>query len=383
MSMIASVLRVSWLTLARDRVALGLTFVLPIVFFTIFASVFSAMDPDGLRPVQVTLVAGDGDFASAVADRLEQEPRLETVRLQSHADGEGRDEALAALRRGDTAAAVILPAELAPFSAGDGAASIEIHADRSNPLAVGVVEGLTQAAAAAVAVEGFAAGAGSVVPVNIVDALGRTGKRPSIAFFAAGLGIMFLMFAVAGRSSILLDERESGVLSRLLAARVGLVRLLFGHWLFLTALGAVQVTVMFTWAAVFFGLDLFGPRQLTGFLLTTTAASAAAAAFGLLLSSFCRTRAQLSGVSVVVILTLAAVGGNMFPAFLMPEGLQAVGRLTFNHWALAAFQKIFWYERPVAALTPELLGLVAVTVVFFGAACFVSSRWLRQGGLRS
>ncbi|MEM1182383.1 MAG: hypothetical protein AAGM22_28815, partial [Acidobacteriota bacterium] len=60
LGMVGTVLRVSWLTLARDRVALGLTFVLPIVFFTIFASVFSAMDPDGLRPVQVTLVAGGG-----------------------------------------------------------------------------------------------------------------------------------------------------------------------------------------------------------------------------------------------------------------------------------------------------------------------------------
>ncbi|MEM8998056.1 MAG: ABC transporter permease, partial [Acidobacteriota bacterium] len=269
---------------------------------------------------------------------------------------------------------------------GDASASIEIHADRSNPLAVGVVEGLVQAAVAAVAVQGFAAAPGArlegIAPIDVVDALGRTGKKPSIAFFAAGLGVMFLMFAVAGRSSMLLDERESGVLGRLLAARVGLVRLLFGHWLFLTALGAAQVLVMFTWAALFFGLELFAPRQLTGFLLTTAAASAAASAFGLLLSSLCRTRAQLSGVAVVVILTLAAVGGNMFPAFLMPEGLQAAGRLTFNQWALTAYQKIFWYERPVSDLAPQLGGLLAAAAAFFGAACAVSSRWLRRGGLR-
>ncbi|MEM1180640.1 MAG: ABC transporter permease, partial [Acidobacteriota bacterium] len=322
-----------------------------------------------------------GGFAPAVATRLEAEPRLDVVRLGV----DGSADALDALRRGETSAVVMLPTELAPFR-GEGAASIEVHADRSNPLAVGVVEGLVQAAVAAVAVQGFAAAPGarleSIVPMRVIYALGRTGKKPSIAFFAAGLGVMFLMFAVAGRSSILLDERESGVLSRLLAARVGLVRLLFGHWLFLTALGAAQVSVMFSWAAVFFGLELFAPRQLTGFLLTTAAASAAAAAFGLLLSSFCRTRAQLSGVAVVVILTLAAIGGNMFPAFLMPEGLQAVGRLTFNQWALTAYQKIFWYERPVADLAPQLGGLLAAAAGFFSAACLVSSRWLRNGGLR-
>ena len=33
-----------------------------------------------------------------------------------------------------------------------------------------------------------------------------------------GIGVMFLMFAVSGRSAILIEERENGVLSRMLAS---------------------------------------------------------------------------------------------------------------------------------------------------------------------
>ncbi|MEM7050109.1 MAG: ABC transporter permease [Acidobacteriota bacterium] len=373
--MITAILRVSWWTLVRDRVALGLTFVLPIAFFSIFAAVFSAMDPDSQRPVEVTVVAGGEGFAAAIASRLAEQPRLQTTRWPETRLARALD----AVRRGRTSAVVVLPASLTPFGT---AASIEIHADRSDPLASGVVQGLVQAAAAAVATEGFGV-TGEVVPLRVVDALGRTGKRPSIAFFAAGLGVMFLMLAAAGRSSILLDERDSGVLSRLMAARIGLVRLLAGHWIFLTALGAAQVALMFLWAALFFGLDLFTPRAVGGFAVTTVAAAAAAAAFGLLLCSLCRTRAQLSGITVVVILTLCALGGNLFPAFLMPEPLQAVGRLTFNHWALTAYQKIFWYERPLLELWPQLAGLTAAATAFFAAAALIAHRWLRRGGLQT
>ncbi|MEM6796692.1 MAG: hypothetical protein AAF725_22155, partial [Acidobacteriota bacterium] len=116
--MIRTILRVNWLTLTRDRVALGLTFALPLVFFTIFASVFGGLDPGGLRPVAVTLVAGDSGFAAAVAARLEEQPRLEAVRLPPSALGE----ALGAVRRGRTSAVVVLPASLTPLGGGEGEA---------------------------------------------------------------------------------------------------------------------------------------------------------------------------------------------------------------------------------------------------------------------
>jgi ABC-2 type transport system permease protein len=211
--------------------------------------------------------------------------------------------------------------------------------------------------------------------VEVVDALGAPDKRPSVAFFAAGLGVLFLMFAVAGRSSILLEERENGILQRLLAARVGLTRLLAGRWLFLVLLGCAQVSVMFVWAAVAFGLDLFTPRHLMGFAAITLPTAAAAAALGLLLSAVCRTRAQLNGVSVVVILILAVLGGNLFPSFLMPSELRELGRLTFNSWALTGYQKVFWYEQPLPELAPEILVLSAWAMVLLVAARLLAQRW--------
>lgn len=388
--MIRTILKTTGLALVRDRVALLLTFALPIVFFSVFAVVFSGMDDVASRPVRVALVVEDeGPFARALADQLANEPALEIVRSSEG----GREAGIEDVRAGTVQAAIVIPAGVGHGPAGQTAdVPVEIIADRSNPLAVGVIRGVLQAAAVAVGQRQWLArlqvlpagfgvpsrGGAMVLPAVVVDALGDPERRPSVSFFAAGLGVMFLMFAVAGRGSILIEERESGILQRMLAAEVGLTRLLLGRWLFLVLLGVAQVTVMFGWAAVAFGLDLFTAQHLTGFAAVTVAAAAAAAAFGLVLSAACRTRAQLNGVAVVAVLVLSAVGGSLFPSFLMPEGLRQLGRVAFNWWALSGYQKVFWYDRTLGGLAVELAVLAAWTFVLLATARLLAHRWERS-----
>jgi len=377
---IRTVFMISLLSVLRDRVALVLTFVLPLVFFSVFAAVFAPMDTASTHAVQTIVVADVGEtFASHLADRMAAQPGLVVERRET----EARASALAEVHVGHVGVVLILPSGLEPAVPGKspGNGEVELHADRSNPLAAELVRGLVQSSAAELLAETyFGADPGEVrepLPVLVIDAVGAGGKRPSISFFAAGLGVMFLMFAVTGRSAILLEERESGVLGRLMAARVGMTRLLLGRWLFLAVLGATQVLVMFVWAALAFGLDLFTPRHLAGFAVTTIAVAAAAAAFGLILSVACRTRTQLNGVAVVVILTLSVLGGNMFPSFLMPEGIRELGRWTFNSWALEAYRKVFWYDRPLHELLPQIAALLAATLVFLFLARWIARRWER------
>ena len=56
----------------------------------------------------------------------------------------------------------------------------------------------------------------------------------------------------------MLEERDDGTLARMLATQLTLNELLLGRAQFLFVLGFVQISVMFCWAAVAFGLDLFG-----------------------------------------------------------------------------------------------------------------------------
>ena len=222
--MIATVFKISLLSVLRDRVALVLTFVLPLVFFSVFAVVFVPMDTASFQAVKTIVVAEQGpSFASRLAERMAAQPGVE---ITLRAPGE-REAAVADVRAGRAAVVLILPAGLQPALPGvtSGSGQVELHADRSHPLAAELVRGLVLASAAELLTESSIGGAedpgSGLFPVRVIDALGASGKRPSISFFAAGLGVMFLMFAVTGRSSILLEERENGVLGRLMAARVG------------------------------------------------------------------------------------------------------------------------------------------------------------------
>ena len=107
----------------------------------------------------------------------------------------------------------------------------------------------------------------------------------------------------------------------------------------------------------------------------TVVTAAAAAGFGLVLATLSRSRAQLSGISTIVILTMSAVGGSMFPRFLMRETMQKIGLVTFNAWALDGYLKVFWREAPIVALWPQVLVLSTLAGGFLLIARILARRW--------
>jgi ABC-2 type transport system permease protein len=130
---------------------------------------------------------------------------------------------------------------------------------------------------------------------------------------------------------------------------------------------------MFTWGALIFGLPLW--NHLPGFFVMSVVTACAASGFGLLLATVCRSRAQLSGISTIVILSMSAVGGSMFPRFMMTDTMQTMGLATFNAWALDGYIKVFWRDAPVGELWPQVLVLATMCVVFLSLARVFSRRW--------
>lgn len=209
--------------------------------------------------------------------------------------------------------------------------------------------------------------------VTIVNVMGQDKSNPVISVYAAGIAVMFLLFGATSGGGVLLEERENQTLERLLSTQMTMDHLLLGKWFYLTMLGCVQVTVMFVWAQLVFGLDLLG--NLDGFVMMTLVTSAAAASFGLFLATLCKTRGQLNGLSVVAVLTMSALGGSMVPRYVMSEGLRDAGLWTFNAWALDGYDKVFWRELPPSALQPQLTVLMATAFGLLVLARLLAIRW--------
>ena len=435
--MIRTLLRIGWLNLARDRVAQLMVFVLPISFFSIFAMIFGNAR-SGTSRVPVVVVDEDRTAASrGLVRALAREGglRLVTTTRASGAPKSApevpvdRARAEQMVRGGDYSVALVIPAgfdsSLARF---DGRGRpVLLLTDPSDPIAPQMVSGLLQQAAMTAAPDAMARNgvrmfdryAGGLTALQrqrveswlqllrsraSADSAGRergdttalrapgsdrafsglvaveerkiAGQKRGglmISYYAAGIAVMFLLFSASSAGGSLLEELESGTLDRVLTSRVRMTGLLAGKWLSLTRLGVLQITVMFLWAMIAFRLDLL--HHLPGFALMTIATAATAAGFGLVLATACRTRQQLGGISTIVILTVSALGGSMFPRFLMSESLQRIGRVSFNAWALDGYIKVFWRDAPVGQLVPELAVLAAWSLALAILARLLARRW--------
>ncbi len=449
--MIATLLRINWINLRRDKVALGLTFVLPIVFFSIFAAIFGGMGggsggSGGASATKIIVVDLDRtELSGRIVEALDGQEALSVSTGPKPTEEEPapytRDQARGLVRQGRYPAAVIFPAGFSETFGdfGGGGKPVEVIHDPANPIVLHTISGLLQAAAMTAAPDvlmekgmgqfeaaggtltptqrvllgtfkGLLRGGGAasadragesatseaassspfsgLIPVEAIDA-GKNEEEPDakprsiVAYYAAGIGVMFLLFSMAnGAGGTLLEEEERGTLERLLASNVSMQSLLFGHWLFFALTGIAQVTLMFVWAAVLFGLDLWSPNHLVGFAVMTVATSASASAFGIVLAALCKSRAQLGGTSTIVILIMSALGGSMVPRFIMPAFMNTTALFTFNGWALDGYLKVFWYEDPGASLgramihiLPQVSVLVVMAIAFFGAARFLAKRW--------
>jgi ABC-2 type transport system permease protein len=105
--------------------------------------------------------------------------------------------------------------------------------------------------------------------------------------------------------------------------------------------------------------------------------AATAATFGLVLATACKTRQQLGGISTIVILMMSGLGGSMFPRIFMSEGMQKLGLLTFNAWALDGFVKVFWRNATLVELLPQVGVLLGFAALFATIARLQARRWER------
>ena len=75
--MIATLLRIFWIHLRRDRIVWLLTFFVPIAFFSIFAIIFSGQGRNSTPTIRVAVVDEDGsEFSKKLVATLEKEKSL-------------------------------------------------------------------------------------------------------------------------------------------------------------------------------------------------------------------------------------------------------------------------------------------------------------------
>jgi len=428
--LITPIVRTAILALRRDRGSMVLSFVVPIAFFSIFAVIFGGQH-DTVPKIKIIVVDQDQSQASRqLVNGLQNDGSMLVITKPSPTKEQPQPTPYTAstaedsVKAGDVSVALIVPsgwgANPISFHGDSSAPAIQLLSDQSDPIAPQMVGGLLQKAAMTsmpltMAEQGMkyteqylgaytpeqrkkmddtldrlrhlqseqgkgtagtastSSTAGGIIAVTTRSVVGENKKSPMISFYAAAIGVMFLLFTSTGSAGALLDEAESGALDRVLSSRITMTGLLAGKLVFNILLAFTQLTLMFLWAWAVFKLDFF--THIPGFIVMGLCTAFAVAAFGILLASICRTRAQLGALSTLLVLTMSAIGGSMFPRYLMSEAMQKAGLCTINAWAIDGFTKVFWRDLPVTELWPQVGVLLATGIVLFAVARRVARRW--------
>jgi len=409
--MTAAVFRAMLLCLLRDPGALVMGFVMPLAFFVIFAEIFAN--------------AAGGEFAISVAV-LDEVRSPESSRLLAALRGDPdvrkwigtatRADTERAVRRGHADVGLVVRADGEPLGSvgGFGSPPLLVYSDPSSEIASAVLTGRLQQAYATALPELLAGGVVDLIEneytelddrqradiaagladmrqsaargvsvgwsfadlVENRDVAGRPAAGNHVAYCAGAIAFMFLLLSAAQGALGLHEERENGVLDRLVTGPGGIGVVINGRFLWLATQGFVQTAVIFAVAWAIYGVDVLGaPFK---WLLVAGLSAAAAAGIALLLVTACRSRAQAHTLSTAVVLVMSAAGGSMVPRFFMPGWLQDVGWLTPTTWVLEAYGGVLWRDEPLRELATPCLLLLLTAGTTLLASHLMARRLVRE-----
>jgi ABC-2 type transport system permease protein len=339
--LIGAIVRTGLIALRRDRGALALSFLLPLSFFSIFAVIFGGRR-DITPKITVLVVDEDRSRASErLIQGLEGEHSLSLRARPASRKGVQQPEYTAAtaetaVKAGTAPVALVIPSGFGknPISFGSAGRgqrpTIRLLQDSSDMVAPQLITGLLQKVAMTampdvMAEQGskymdeYAGGftpeqhkkietglaelrkresaggrtatggrsetsgndQGMLIPVTTRDVVGENKNNPMVSFYAAAIGVMFLLFTASGTSGSLLDEAESGTLDRVLSSRVSMGTLLAGKLAYSWLLAFSQLVLMFVWAWLVFKVDFL--THIPGFVVMGLSTAFAVSAFGILL----------------------------------------------------------------------------------------------------
>jgi ABC-2 type transport system permease protein len=180
---------------------------------------------------------------------------------------------------------------------------------------------------------------------------------------SAGQLITWVFIPLIGLSEIFAIERQKGTLRRILTTPTRKSTYLLG-----TILG--QVLAAFVQMALLIGFGILVMKvnwgnDLGGLFIMLLVSALTAAAFGTMLGTFVRSAAQASGLSIMLGMVMALMGGCWYPLELFPKAIQTAVKVLPTTWAMNGLLDLTLRGQGLVAILPEAGVLLGFTAVFF------------------
>ncbi|WP_268818569.1 ABC transporter permease [Zhongshania aliphaticivorans] len=392
-----AIIRKELLLLCRDLHGLLLLFVMPLVFILIM-SLAMKDDFDRRSGVQLDVLVSDlehSDITQNMLNKLAQNEQFNLIRL---AELGGDIDAEQAIKSDHYSFLVTIPERAFTEQAEDRVVADVLVAPATSPVITQLlVAALIYAAAEqnmqlslkalqeySPELEGL-----SLVPdeeqneglvsTRYAYSAKKTAEAPTSVQQNVPAWLVFSMFfVVIPLANTLINERQLGTLRRIQTIPVASWKLIAGKIIPYFFINQIQVLLMLAVGVTI--VPLLGGDRLTlgssiaGLMLISAALSVAALGYAMLIAVLSRTTEQATTMGGAGNIILAAIGGIMVPAFVMPEFMQAFTVVSPMSWGLQGLLDIFLRGGGIAEVYPEAGALFLLGMILLGFALLLLSR---------
>ena len=191
------------------------------------------------------------------------------------------------------------------------------------------------------------------------------GGKVNLNFFAPNIAVVFLFIGAGLGMRSLLMERSAGTLARITAAPLRPTQIVLGKLLAIFVTGLATIFVIWAVTTLAFGANWGDPL---GVVLMCVGATLAVCGIAVFLTSLAKTEQQAFGITMLVGLGLALVGGNLLPSGSLPDAFQVLALGTPNGWALVGFGRLDQLREPASSIIGPFVVLLVIALVAGGLA---------------
>lgn len=182
---------------------------------------------------------------------------------------------------------------------------------------------------------------------------------------------MMAQFAIAGLISaamVLVIERKTRVLARMLTTTTTRVQILAGHFLTMFLMILAQFLVLTLFGDLLLGLNYYDQPWATLLLIVATALFSAS--LGMLIATLAKVEEHVIIFTMIPMFVLSALGGAWMALEFMPPAMQTIGHFTPVAWVMDGFKGILLRGWGLS----EVLQPAGILLIFT-AACMGFSLW--------
>lgn len=380
----------------RDKKSLLFLVLMPVAFTLFLGFAFRASDKDSRLPVGWVDRDPAGALSTQLRDAVAANKAVELVALHgddAQIDEQVRDEKLVAaviVPEGFSSRALageplpltmIVPNTMAgqtATTAVQAAAKRLLGAVQAAQLSVEALaarhpfpdKAVQQAALEASLAQATAAWEQPALTVALEPATGAQaakGRAPGgFQQSSPGMIVQFAVFSLITSSMVLVLERKSGALRRLLSAPVHRAEIIAGHLLAMFCIVLVQSSLLVALGQFAFGVDYM--RQPLGTLLMMVALGLWVTSLGLLIGALAKAEEQVVIFSLIAMSVFSALGGAWFPLGIAGRAFANVGHFMPTAWAMDGLQNIVVRGLGLSSALAPAGVLLAYAAAFFGLA---------------